>query len=401
MQPRSSVIPTLSSQDLAVLDPLRAGIASSRAELAATTGLSPSTVTARIDQLISAGVVVETGAGDSRGGRRPRRLAMRGDAGILGGIDLGIERTTLGLVDYAGDVIAVRHLALDLAEGPRAVFQRIADELSGLAAEHGAPALTGAAIALPGPVSGDTGKLVAPSRMPGWHGVDAAATLAEILGVAAIAGNDANCMALGELVGGDPEAVNQIFVKAGAGIGSGVVAGGRLYTGRSGAAGDISHVAVPGSSPVPCSCGRTGCLDALASGSALTRAATEAGREVVDVGAVIELARDGDALAMRLLREAGTMTGGVLATIVNFFTPDRLVIGGSLSASDVFVAAIRSVLWADSLPMVTERLEVAVPRHPETGGLQGAARLYLDAVFGPASARGALRLPAGAGAVVR
>ncbi len=326
---------------------------------------------------------------------------MRGDAGILGGIDLGIERTTLGVVDYAGDVIAVRHLALDLAEGPRAVFQRIADELSGLAAEHGAPALTGAAIALPGPVSGDTGKLVAPSRMPGWHGVDAAATLAELLGVAAIAGNDANCMALGELAGGDPEAVNQIFVKAGAGIGSGVVAGGRLYTGRSGAAGDISHVAVPGSSPVPCSCGRMGCLDALASGSALTRAATEAGREVVDVGAVIELARDGDALAMRLLREAGTMTGGVLATIVNFFTPDRLVIGGSLSASDVFVAAIRSVLWADCLPMVTERLEVAVPRHPETGGLQGAARLYLDAVFGPASARGALRLPVGGGAVVR
>lgn len=386
--------PAFSSQDLAVLDPLRAGAASSRAELAAETGLSPSTVTARIDQLISAGVVVETGTGDSRGGRRPRRLAVRGGAGTIGGIDLGIERTTLGLIDYAGEVIAVRHVALDLAEGPRAVFHRIADELAAIAGERGAPDLTGAAIALPGPISGDTGRLVAPSRMPGWHGVDAAATLTEVLGVPAIAGNDANCMALGELVGGDPQAANQIFVKAGAGIGSGVVAGGRLYTGRSGAAGDISHVAVPGSSPMPCSCGRTGCLDALASGSALTRAASEAGRDVVDVGAVIELARDGDALAMRLLREAGTMTGGVLATIVNFFTPDRLVIGGSLSASDVFVAAIRSVLWADCLPMVTERLEVAVPRHPETGGLQGAARLYLDALFGPTSARGALRVPA-------
>ncbi len=109
---------------------------------------------------------------------------------------------------------------------------------------------------------------------------------------------------------------------------------------------------------------------------------------------MIDLARNGDALATGLLREAGSMTGGVLATIVNFFTPDRLVVGGSLSASDVFIAAIKSKLWADCLPMATEKLEVAVPHHPRTGGILGAARLFLDAAFGPESARSVLRVSA-------
>jgi len=394
VQPRHVALPSFSSQTLAVLTPLRTGAARSRAELAAHTGLSPSTVTARVDPLIASGVIVEDGTDDSRGGRRPRRLAIRGDLGTVASVDLGVERSTIGLVDYAGTSLAHQHLVLDLAEGPDAVLRRVARELDALAEANGAPTVTGAAIALPGPVSAETGRLVAPSRMPGWHDVDVALLLSDILGVPALASNDANCMAVGELVGGDPDARNQVFIKAGSGIGSGVVAGGRLYTGRSGAAGDISHVTVPGATPVPCSCGRVGCLDAVASGSALTRAAQEAGRDVSDVETVIDLARNGDALATGLLREAGSMTGGVLATIVNFFTPDRLVVGGSLSASDVFIAAIKSKLWADCLPMATENLEVAVPRHPRTGGILGAARLFLDAAFGPEAARAALRASA-------
>jgi len=393
VQPHSVALPSFSPQTLAVLTPLRTGVAHSRAELAAYTGLSPSTVTARVDPLIAAGVVVEDGTDESRGGRRPRRLGIRGDLGTVGSIDLGIERSTIGLVDYAGTALAHGHLALDLAEGPDAVLRRVAEELAVLAAAKGVPALTGAAIALPGPVSAETGRLVAPSRMPGWHNIDVAAVLADTLGVPALSSNDANCMAVGELVGGDPDARNQVFIKAGSGIGAGVVAGGQLYTGRSGAAGDISHVTIAGADPVPCSCGRVGCLDTVASGSALTRAAQEAGRDVSDVQTVIDLARTGDALATGLLREAGSMTGGVLATIVNFFTPDRLVVGGSLSTSDVFIAAIKSKLWADCLPMATENLEVAVPRHPRIGGILGASRLFLDAAFGPESARTALRLP--------
>ena len=139
MQPQSVALPSFSSQTLAVLTPLRTGAARSRAELAAHTGLSPSTVTARVDPLIASGVIVEDGTDDSRGGRRPRRLAIRGDLGTVASIDLGVERSTIGLVDYAGTPLAHHHLVLDLVEGPDAVLRRVARELDALAESSSSP----------------------------------------------------------------------------------------------------------------------------------------------------------------------------------------------------------------------------------------------------------------------
>jgi predicted NBD/HSP70 family sugar kinase len=96
---------------------------------------------------------------------------------------------------------------------------------------------------------------------------------------------------------------------------------------------------------------------------------------------MIALARDSHPLATRLIRNAAVMTGGVLATIVNFFNPDRLVLGGVLADSSVFVAGVRSTLFADCLPMATEQLSVDVTSDQSTGGLHGAARMFLDQVF--------------------
>jgi predicted NBD/HSP70 family sugar kinase len=83
----------------------------------------------------------------------------------------------------------------------------------------------------------------------------------------------------------------------------------------------------------------------------------------------------------RLIRDAAVMTSGVLATIVNFFNPDRLVLGGVLADSSVFVAGVRSTLFADCLPMATEQLSIDVTTDQLTGGLHGAARMFLDRVF--------------------
>ena len=132
---------------------------------------------------------------------------------------------------------------------------------------------------------------------------------------------------------------------------------------------------------MPCSCGRAGCLDVLASGNALVREMQIAGHDVQTVEAMIGLARDSHPVATGLLRGAGVMTGGVLATIVNFFNPNRLVIGGVLAGSAVFVAGVRSTLYSDCPPMATEQLTVEVAKHPRTGGLRGAARVILDEIF--------------------
>ncbi|PPF77426.1 transcriptional regulator [Subtercola sp. Z020] len=373
-----------SAQNLVVLAPLRAGLADSKAELAKLTGLSPSTVAARVDELIGLGHVVEVGDGVSRGGRRPRRLALRRDAGIVGCVDLGIDRTSIGLVDFSGELVSRSDIHLDIAEGPDRVLGRVWDECQKLVAadeRHARLFLRGLSVGVPGPVSRVDGRVIAPSRMPGWNGVDVARLLGDISGVPVLVNNDANLMALGEFASGDRSQPDQVFVKAGSGIGCGIIARGELFVGSRGAAGDISHVAVLDAAPVPCSCGRVGCLDALASGNALVREMQNSGREVPNVEAMIALARDADPVATRLLREAGTMTGGVLATIVNFFNPDRLVIGGVLSQSEVFVAGVRSTLYAECLPMATGDLTIATPARPDDCGLLGAGTAFLDRMF--------------------
>ena len=369
---------------ITILDALRSGSASSRADLAKATGLSPSTVSARVDELIAHGHVLESGEGVSRGGRRPRRLSIRPDAGIVGCIDLGVDRASLGLVDFAGELVAERHVAMDIALGPQRVLEAVVALLHELIASADLPdgsRLSGLSVGVPGPVASGSARIVSPSRMPGWNGVAVPEILSALVDVPVVVNNDANLMAVGEFVAGDPTLENQVFVKAGSGIGCGIISGGVLYTGSHGAAGDISHVSVPGAPDVQCSCGRRGCLDAVASGNALVRQLQENGVDVANVEAMIDLAKDAHPMATRLLREAGSMTGGVLATIVNFFNPDRLVLGGVLSQSEVFVASVRSTLYAECLPMATENLEVAVSRLPLAGGLVGAGKVFLDRQF--------------------
>jgi predicted NBD/HSP70 family sugar kinase len=378
--------PRHAPQNVEILGPLRSGRATSRAALAKATGLSPSTVASRVEDLIAQGHIVEVGHGESRGGRRPRHLEIRGDAGLVGCIDLGVDRATFGLIDFAGNLVGERHLDLDIAAGPHEVLSFAVAQLVDMVERADVPShtrLRGISVGVPGPVSSTTSRIVAPSRMPGWNGVSVAEVVQRDIQLPVVVNNDANLMAAGELLDADDAAAfaNQVFVKVGSGIGCGIVSGGELYTGSNGWAGDISHVSVPGAAAVPCSCGRTGCLDALASGNALVREMQLAGHDVHTVEAMIALARDSHPLATRLLRNAGVMTGGVLATIVNFFNPDRLVLGGVLADSAVFVAGVRSTLYADCLPMATEQLTVEVTRHQGTGGLRGAARMFLDRAF--------------------
>ena len=378
--------PFHSPQHAEVLAALRSGRANSRAALAKATGLSPSTIAGRVEVLIEQGHVVETGPGESRGGRRPRHLMIRGDAGLVGCIDLGVDRASFGLVDFSGALIADRHVALDIAAGPRHVLAQAMKTLFSMVESADLPEhtrLRGISVGVPGPVSSTTSQVISPSRMPGWNGVSVPELMGREIDLPIIVNNDANLMAAGELLDNDGREpfANQVLVKVGSGIGCGIVSGGALYTGSNGWVGDISHVSVPGAAAVPCSCGRTGCLDALASGNALVREMQVAGADVQSVEEMISLARDSHPLATGLLRNAGVMTGGVLATIVNFFNPDRLVLGGVLADSSVFVAGVRSTLYADCLPMATDQLSVDVARFSGTAGLRGAGRVFLDQVF--------------------
>jgi predicted NBD/HSP70 family sugar kinase len=207
-------------------------------------------------------------------------------------------------------------------------------------------------------------------------------------------------MALGELRSGHAHGEhNMVYVKIGTGIGAGIVCGGKLYRGAQGCAGDIGHVAVREASEVICRCGKAGCLESLAGGAALGRDGTLAAQSglsphlatvlaegrTVTGEEITQAAQRGDPVAMDLLLRSGRLVGEVLATIVNFFNPALILVGGGVAAAgDALLASIRENVYRCSLPLATRDLQISFSPLGDQAGLRGAAAMVTDEVFAPA-----------------
>ncbi|RAO56051.1 Xylose repressor [Micromonospora noduli] len=368
------------------------GAAVSRADLSRLSGLSPSTVSQRVEALISQGLLEEAGAGQSRGGRRPRQLAVPTGGAVVGAIDLGAHHARVGALDLSGRVVQARTLPVRIEDGPEAVLGALLNEVATLvdgdpAASRGGSAtgaLRGVGIGIPGPVQHSTGRIVSPSRMPGWNGFDVAAFCAGRVDVPVIVDNDANLMALGAHRTAHSELDHAVYIKAGTGIGSGVISSGRLHRGAQGSAGDISHCRVVADPAPPCTCGNAGCLEAVASGAALVTALREQGVPVSDLTGVIRLIDDGDRQATALARQAGRAVGEILAVVVNFFNPQVVAIGGRLADCEPLLASMRATLYERCLPLATQTLLIERVAAGQDVGITGAAHLVIDHVVATA-----------------
>ncbi|WP_328424371.1 ROK family transcriptional regulator [Micromonospora sp. NBC_00389] len=368
------------------------GAAVSRADLSRLSGLSPSTVSQRVEALINEGLLEETGAGRSRGGRRPRQLAVPTGGAVVGAIDLGAHHARVGTLDLSGRVVQARTLPVRIEDGPEEVLGGLLAEVSALVAVAPGPGreaagravaagtLRGIGIGIPGPVQHATGRIVSPSRMPGWNGFDVAAFCADRVEVPVLVDNDANLMALGAHRTAHSELDHAVYIKAGTGIGSGVISSGRLHRGAQGSAGDISHCRVVADPAPPCTCGNAGCLEAVASGAALVTALRDQGVPVSDLTGVIRLIDDGDRHATALARQAGRAIGEILSVVVNFFNPQVVAIGGRLADCEPLLASMRGTLYERCLPLATQTLLIERVATGQDVGITGAAHLVIDHV---------------------
>jgi predicted NBD/HSP70 family sugar kinase len=352
------------------------GEATSRADLARRLGVAPSTAALRVRGLIEAGLVEEAGEGASSGGRRPLGLRLRRGAAFVGALDLGSRHARVAVVDAARAVRAVATRAIAIETGPEAVLAQAADAAADLAAGLGVT-LSGIGVSVPGPVDFEAGAVTSPSRMPGWQSFPVRTWLAARSGLPVTVDNDANLMAYAESVlgSGDP---HLIVVKAGSGIGTGVVINGAVFRGATNSSGDISHVRVDAAGDRPCACGNFGCLETVASGAALVADLAAAGLPVAESADVVAQAGQGEALATTAIRGAGAQLGHVLSAVVNFLNPSGVYLGGSLSTSSAFVAAVKSQLYQDCHPLVTEALAIGPTTAGPDGAVLGAALLAFD-----------------------
>ena len=233
-------------------------------------------------------------------------------------------------------------------------------------------------VGVPGPVEFSTGRPSHPPIMPGWHDYPIPSAFGRYE-CPVYVDNDVNVMALGEMgIAGSVQDV--LVVKVGTGIGCGVIVDGRVYRGAQGSAGDIGHiyVAQPDGRTVICRCGNENCLEAIAGGGALLRDAVAAGLPVSTTREVVELAAQGDGPAIELVRSAGRTIGTVLAALVNFFNPHRIVMTGEWRRREPLLAGIREAVYGRSMPLAARTLEITVSDAPDLSGRVGAALMAIE-----------------------
>ncbi|EAQ00571.1 transcriptional regulator, ROK family protein [Janibacter sp. HTCC2649] len=368
----------------ALLQLMRDGQPRTRAELIEITGLARSTVGARVESLLAAGLLTPAGESRSTGGRPPTRLAFNPEAGFVLGADLGATHVTVALTDLGGRVVAETSEALDIRQGPEVVLDAVVEIGKSLlrSAGHTKRRLVGVGLGLPGPVEHSTGRPASPPIMPGWDGYDVPAHVSAKLGGPVLVDNDVNIMALGEHATSYPHVEHLVFVKVATGIGAGIISSGQLHRGAQGSAGDLGHVAAPHGEGIICRCGNEGCLEAVASGPAIVARLAEQGIEVKDSRALLELSRSGSPEAVAALRQAGREIGAVLASIVSLLNPSVIAIGGLLAQSnDGLLAGIREVVYGRSLPLATGELQIVAARTGDHAGVIGAATMVIQHVL--------------------
>ncbi|TCC61946.1 ROK family protein [Kribbella pittospori] len=359
----------------AVLRLLLDGQPRTRAELIDLSGLARSTVTGRIEELLTAGLVVPSGEAASTGGRPPARFRFNPTARLILAADVGATHLSVALTDLTGEILDRSTMPLNIAEGPEVVLTAIAQTGRSLlkAARRSVTDLAGTGVGLPGPVEHSTGRPNHPPIMPGWDSYDVVGRLDHELKAPVLVDNDVNIMALGEHATEYADVEHLLFVKVATGIGAGVISGGRLHRGAKGAAGDIGHIQAPGRTEL-CHCGNTGCLEAVASASAIAAQLNVGGSHDI-----VDLVRAGNTAATAAVRQAGREIGTVLAAAVSLLNPSVIVIGGSLSqAGDSLLAGIREAIYARSLPLATTDLHVTTSRSGQDAALRGAATLVLQ-----------------------
>ncbi|MFD1522198.1 ROK family protein [Pseudonocardia yunnanensis] len=361
------------------------GTAVSKADLVPAAGLARTTVSTAVDQLLARGVLRLDGTRPTAGRGRPAdRLALSPRGGHVLLADVGASAAHLAVVDLSQRMLGHAHVEVDVTEGPEVVLNIVESHLTALRAQApGDVPVRAVVIGLPGPVDGQLGVPVRPPIMPGWHAYPVTARLQQTYRCPAVLENDVNLRALGEARALPPDQVPLLFVKVGTGIGGGLVTGeGVLHHGADGAAGDIGHVRVRGAPDDACVCGNVGCIEAVASAGAIARRLGRMHGEPISIADVRALAARGDATALGAVREAAGLIGELVATLVHFYNPARVTIGGSLTAaSDELLAGVRSVVYQRALPLATRNLVLTNSVLGEYAGLAGAAVLGIERVL--------------------
>jgi predicted NBD/HSP70 family sugar kinase len=346
-----------------------------RHELADLCGISRSGVTHAVARLLADHRVIEdsgTGSGPGSGsGRPPALLRLPTRPGNLVGIDFGHQHVAVAVSDTRGRILRQRRTQHDVDHAVSRAIDVAAAMATELMGEVGAstPELTVAGI--PCPINRESGAVIPPRSLTGWLDVDAVAELAARLGCPVHLANDASLGSLAELRRGAGRMHRDfVYVKISHGIGAGIVLDGKLRQGAIGIAGEIGHISVRRDGDL-CRCGARGCLETVASSSALRRALASvmppSAIETQTIGSITEPA------ATRVFLEAGATLGRTLCTLCDALNPAVIVLGGEVGSTvPAILQAAQQAISAHTQPATTTGVAVTTATFGQDNEVTGA-----------------------------
>jgi N-acetylglucosamine repressor len=313
----------------------------SRAEIARMTGLTRTTVSDIITDLIEGGLVSEVGTGVSIGGKSPIMLSLVDDSRLMIGLDLAYNQFRGAVVDLRGQIRHMVTLPVNDYNGERAIEAtfKVLDQL----VQPPYQSVIGIGVGAPGLVNSKEGIVVNAVNLE-WQNLPLKQILQQRYNLPVTVLNDCQAAAMGEFIfgGNTPPSRNMIVVRAGHGIGTGVIIDGTIFQGDSGGAGEIGHVVMVRSGGIPCRCGNSGCLETLASARAVLQRAERLMNKGIKTclapipgglsqDQMIEAYQAGDELAQQVINEAGYYLGLAISSLVSTLNIHCIILMGEMT----------------------------------------------------------------------
>ncbi len=320
------------------------------------------------------------------------RFKMNPQTKVAIGVDIGGTKIAAGLVTVAGEILVQSRTPMvssgDAEQGLAAVSQAMEALYTNLGAR---PAIEAIGICAPGPLNPMTGVIINPPNLPIWHNYPLAEKIRQRFGVEALIDNDANAAALAEAIWGAGRGHRNVFYATiGTGIGTGIVFDGKIYHGKTGAAGEGGHVGIDIHGP-RCNCGKRGCIETLAAGPGIARRARQKlsvfpkslmkemanGNENELTSHIVSKAYGaGDPAAQEVMAETLDMLAYWLGTIIDLLEPDVIVVGGGVSLMLApFMNEIRERWRGACTNPAPEAIPLVPASYGEDAGIAGAAAL--------------------------
>lgn len=368
----------------------------SLADLSKELNTSIPTITKLVGELMEEGFLIDMGKQGTNGGRRPSIYGLNPSSGYFIGIDIRKENVSIAVTDFKGQIVDYLEEIPFKVESTEQSFRELSKGVKEYLDKTGIDKekVLAYGVNLTGRVNHETGYcftyFIGEDRPIGQF-------LEEEFKAPVYVENDSRAMTYGEYIcGACKNEKNMLYINVAWGLGMGMIVDGKLSYGKSGFSGEIGHFPFLDNDQI-CHCGKTGCLETGASGSALHRIFLEklrAGRasvlsekfnrnEEISLADILNAANEEDVLAIEVVGEIGSVLGRAIAGLINIFNPELVIIGGIVaSAKEYLMLPIKSAIQKHSLNMVNKDTSIKFSKLGEKAGAIGACMLSESKLLG-------------------